>query len=197
MNVELLSEFIGCGSGSEGAAAAVTVGTAPTIAPAIDAGLAPIPADVPHLPAKFQPRDAVQDALIASLISDKASTVSLTATKSRSNKITSQGAGGCGKTTLTVAAVRSQKVRGFFQRIGWATVSQKPAVVEILAKLHVQLTGAKLPGDASGNVDLSFSELQKRAIGQRWCVCLDDVWDSEVERQLNFLDDASSSRLLM
>ena len=139
----------------------------------------------------------MQDALIASLISDKASTVSLTATKSRSNKITSQGAGGCGKTTLTVAAVRSQKVREFFQRIGWATVSQKPAVVEILAKLHVQLTGAKLPDDASGNVDLSFRELQKRAIGQRWCVCLDDVWDSEVERQLNFLDDASSSRLLM
>lgn len=52
-------------------------------------GLAPIPSDVPALPPNFQPRGAAQDALLASLvqITESGSTVSLTAPKSRSNKV--------------------------------------------------------------------------------------------------------------
>ena len=59
-------------------------------------------AEVPALPAKFQSRGGAQDALVSSLVqvSQGGSTVSLTAPKSRSNKVSSIGMGGCGERVI-------------------------------------------------------------------------------------------------
>jgi hypothetical protein len=98
--------------------------------------LCSIPSEVPDLPSIFQPRDGPLSALISSLIDHSTTTISLTAPKSRksSSKISSQGMasaiflhthffllfpqGGCGKTTITVAAIRSFEVRKHFESIG-------------------------------------------------------------------------------
>jgi hypothetical protein len=96
ITLKALSKFLGEGS---------KMGAPPKDANA----LCPIPNDVPDLPAIFQPRDGPLRALISSLVDDTITNVSLTApnkkkgkTISSQGKVSSQGMGGCGKTTVKI-----------------------------------------------------------------------------------------------
>ena len=82
---------------------------------------------------------------------------------------------GCGKTTITVAAVRSAVVRKHFECVAWQAVSQIPNIPEIQARLFMQLFGNKLPDDAATDVGLAFKKLQEQSRGRTFLVVLDDV----------------------
>lgn len=82
---------------------------------------------------------------------------------------------GCGKTTLTVAAIRDPEVRRYFQCIAWQAVSQTPNILEIQSKLFMQLFGNKLPDAAATDVGLAFKKLHEKSRGQTFLVVLDDV----------------------
>jgi hypothetical protein len=88
-------------------------------------------------------------------------------------------------------------VRAYFERIGFAAVSQKPIFTTIMERLYKQLTGEALPETAAGDEGLSFDALRECAKGRLWLVCCDDVWSSDVEQRLNFLDDSTSSKMLV
>ena len=76
---------------------------------------------------------------------------------------------------MTAAAVRDPRVRKHFDRIGWASVSQAPSVVDIMASLFAQLSQTTLPESAASSAHLSFRALQRIAKGSTWLVVLDDV----------------------
>ena len=158
-------------------------------------GLCVIPLEVPSLPDKFHPREGPLKALIASLVEHQTATVSLSSPKAR-NAIASQGMGGktrlncvgyspgsevcvfskgCGKTTLTVAAVRDPVVRKHFECIAWQAVSQTPNISEIQSKLYMQLFENKLSDDAATDVGLAFKKLRQGSQGHTFLVVLDDV----------------------
>jgi hypothetical protein len=60
-----------------------------------------------------------------------------------------------------------------------------------------QLHQSALPDAVVGDESLSFMALQECCKGKTYLVCLDDVWSCEVERQLNFLDESTASKLLV
>ena len=82
---------------------------------------------------------------------------------------------GCGKTTLTIAAIRDPSVRRHFECIAWYAVSQKPNISEIQSKVFMQLFRSKLSDEAATDVGLGFNELQQGSKGHTFLVCLDDV----------------------
>ena len=83
--------------------------------------------------------------------------------------------GGCGKTTMTVAAVRDPVVRRHFECIAWQAVSQIPNISDIQAQFSKQLFKTRLSDEAASDVGLGFTELQHSSIGRTLLVCLDDV----------------------
>ena len=77
--------------------------------------LAALPVEVPVLPTAFKSRPHAQEQLVAALLdSGGTSSTAVTAPKSR---VSSQGMGGVGKTMLTAAVVRDERVRGGFEKI--------------------------------------------------------------------------------
>ena len=84
--------------------------------------LALLPGDVPVLPTAFKSRPDAQEQLVAALLdSNGTSSTAVTAPKSR---VSSQGMGGVGKTMLTAAVVRDERIRGAFGSIAWIGMSQ-------------------------------------------------------------------------
>ena len=51
--------------------------------------------------------------------------------KKKKSKVSAHGQGGVGKTTMAAAVVRDMAVRSAFERIGWVSVGQTPAVMEL------------------------------------------------------------------
>jgi hypothetical protein len=77
--------------------------------------LAALPAEVPVLPNTFKSRPHAQEQLVAALLDFGGNhSTAVTAPKSR---VSSQGMGGVGKTMLTAACVRDERVRGAFEKI--------------------------------------------------------------------------------
>jgi hypothetical protein len=66
-----------------------------------------------------------------------------------------------------------------------------------MISLFMQLNQIIMPEIAAGNLLLSFQALQRSAVGNRYCVVLDDIWSGDVESQLDFLDETTQSVLLV
>jgi hypothetical protein len=81
--------------------------------------------------------------------------------------------------------------------MAWVVVSQKPNLMELLRKLHVQLSHDPLPESAAGDADAAFQVLQQFCLSRCLLVILDDVWDSAIEKSLSFLDESTNSRMLI
>ena len=101
--------------------------------------------------------------------------------------------GGLGKTTLAAAVVRMIAVRSRFTRIGFVSAGQQPAVLELQRQLYSQLSGEALPANAGATVASQRELLQAAAQAEQWLVVLDDIWQAEHERGMNFLDVAASA----
>ena len=77
--------------------------------------LADLPVEVPLLPPSFKPRPHAHEQLVFALIdSSGRHSTSVTAPRSR---VSSQGMGGVGKTMLTSAVIRDERVRRAFEKI--------------------------------------------------------------------------------
>jgi anion-transporting ArsA/GET3 family ATPase len=124
-----------------------------------------------------------------------AGTVALSSEKK--TKVSAHGQGGVGKTTMAVAVVRDFAVRSAFERIGWVSVGQTPAVMELQRVLYHQLTTEALPLKDGANAAMQLEDLRAACIGQRWLVVLDDVWETEHEQMMSCVDAASASKLLV
>jgi hypothetical protein len=124
-----------------------------------------------------------------------AGTVALSSEKK--SKVSAHGQGGVGKTTMAAAVARDLAVRSAFERIGWVSVGQTPAVVELQRVLFNQLTGAVMPVQDGATAGTQLGTLQAACIGQRWLIVLDDVWETEHEQMMSCVDAASASKLLV
>jgi hypothetical protein len=99
--------------------------------------LAELQNEVPVLPTSFKSRPHAQEQLVAALLESGGShSTAVTAPKSR---VSSQGMGGVGKTMLTAAVVRDERVRGAFERIAWIGMSQQPELLQLQRSLYNQL----------------------------------------------------------
>ena len=77
--------------------------------------LANLPVEVPLLPPSFKPRPHAHEQLVFALVdSSGRHSTSVTAPRSR---VSSQGMGGVGKTMLTSAVIRDERVRRAFEKI--------------------------------------------------------------------------------
>jgi hypothetical protein len=192
-------------SDSSAAAAPQNAAVAPAPA-AVTGGLATVPLAVPDLPDVLSERHDVASSIRASLIGkDTSTSVSISSTNkqtsaasgARGSKVAAHGQGGVGKTIMAVLTVNDPAVRAAFDRIGWVSVGQTPAVMEMQRMLFRQLTedGMVVKGDAT--TESQLKELQAACESKRWLVVLDDVWDRAHEKQLNCIDPSSPSKLLV
>jgi hypothetical protein len=110
--------------------------------------LARLPSEVPVLPISFKSRPHAHEQLVAALLDSCGNrSTSVTAPKSR---VSSQGMGGVGKTMLTAAVVRDERVRGAFESIAWIGMSQQPELLQLQRTLYYQLhpDNEKMPSKA-------------------------------------------------
>ena len=109
-----------------------------------------------------------------------------------SGRVLAHGMGGLGKTTLSASIVRLEDVREHFDRITFVSAGQEPAMLELQRTMHLQLAGQPLDEKNAGTSESQREALQMAAAGKQWLVVLDDIWQVEHERVLNFVDDSSS-----
>ena len=65
-------------------------------------------------------------------------------------------------------------------------------MLELQCQLHLQLTGESMGAGGSATVASQRQTLQSAAAGKVWLVILDDVWQAQHERSLNFVDDSTA-----
>jgi hypothetical protein len=136
--------------------------------------LAKLPGEVPVLPTTFKSRPHAHEQLVAALLDSGGSrSTAVTAPKSR---VSSQGMGGVGKTMLTAAVVRDERVRGAFESIAWIGMSQQPDLLQLQRILYYQLhpDNKKMPSKAD-LVGSQLVELSKLCCQRVVLVCLDDI----------------------
>ena len=82
--------------------------------------------------------------------------------------------GGVGKTMLTAAVIRDNRVRAVFELIGWISMSQQPDILRLQQRLYQQFTGEEsMPGKLSTSIELQAGVLKKAAVGKVVLVVLD------------------------
>ncbi len=87
------------------------------------------------------------------------------------------GAGGFGKTTLTIAACQSEEVTAAFpDGVLWASLGTAPDLVQILTDLYVVAQGVR--PEVAGQAQL-VKALAKALDKRSWLLTLDDVWRAE------------------
>ena len=165
---------------------------------------------VPALPPSFKRREQAQEQLVAALLDSAGPhSTALTAPKSR---VSSQGSkyqsrfietemsdtsqslrrfvifsfsntvGGVGKTMITAAVVRDERIREAFTVIGWINLSQQPDIMSLQLRLYQQLSkNESMPTKQQSSPEQQLEALRKVAIGQTALVILDDIWDSNHE----------------
>ena len=104
-------------------------------------------------------------------------------------RVAAHGMGGLGKTMLAVSVCRSLEVRSCFSRLGFVSVGHEPSMLVLQQTLHAQLVGSSMEGKAGASPESQRGVLQTAATGQKWLVVLDDLWDADHERLLNFFDE--------
>jgi hypothetical protein len=113
---------------------------------------------------------------------------------SDSGRVLAHGMGGLGKTTLSTSIVRLEVVRQHFDRIAFVTAGQEPVTLELQRAMYVQLVGQPMDEKSTGTSESQREALQQMAAGKCWLVVLDDIWEAEHERTLNFIDNSQSPR---
>ena len=90
--------------------------------------------------------------------------------------------GGVGKTMITAAVVRDERIREAFTVIGWINLSQQPDIMSLQLRLYEQLSKSEsIPTKQQNSAEHQLDALRKVAIGQTALVILDDIWDSNHE----------------
>jgi hypothetical protein len=171
-------------------------GAAPA-APAAISGPALVPTTVPELPDVMAERPEMLAEMRYFLLGAEGSAGTVALSSEKKSKVSAHGQGGVGKTTMAAAVVRDMTVRSAFERIGWVSVGQTPAVMELQRVLHQQLTAEPLPVKDGANAASQLQDLQVACIGQRWLIVLDDVWETEHEQMMSCVDADSASKLLV
>ena len=87
--------------------------------------------------------------------------------------ICSQGMGGVGKTMLTAAVVRDERVRLAFESIAWVNLSQQPDIIQLQKKCYQQLhvENEKMPSKAD-SIEAALRELQELCEKRVVLICL-------------------------
>jgi hypothetical protein len=143
------------------------------IRPLPSSHLADLPSEVPILPTSFKSRPHAQEQLVAALLDSSGNrSTAVTAPKSR---VSSQGMGGVGKTMLTAACVRDERVRAAFHKIVWISFSQKPNLSHLLARAYTQLTNSEMKALGSQSIENGAQQLAMAALGVDVLLTLDDV----------------------
>eukprot|EP01051_Picozoa_sp_SAG22_P015319 SAG22_NODE_1982_length_3207_cov_2.771557_3_plen_430_part_00 len=110
----------------------------------------------------------------------------------KKTKLSFCGMGGVGKTTISAWLVRDDEVRGLFGQVLWAALGQEPNIRSLQDTMHLQLTGK--PFDERKGRD---EQLRQAMTGKVILLVLDDLWAKEHEKELDFLDDNTASKVLV
>ena len=82
--------------------------------------------------------------------------------------------GGVGKTMLTAAVIRHDKVRAAFELIGWINMSQQPDILQLQQRLYQQLNNKdSMPTKLSTSIEQQGEALKTSATGKAVLVVLD------------------------
>ena len=149
-------------------------------------GFAPVPRSTPELPETVSPRASEQQQVLDVLLNRSS------ADGSDSGRVLAHGMGGLGKTTLSASIVRLKEVRQHFHRIAFVSAGQEPGILELQRALCMQLVGQPMDDTNAGTSESQREALQKAAAGKCWLVVLDDIWQAEHERALNFIDNSTA-----
>ena len=76
---------------------------------------------------------------------------------------------------MAVVAVNDPAVREAFDRIGWVSIGQTPAILDMQRALFRQLTGDNMPVKSDATVESQLADLKAACVGKRWLIVLDDV----------------------
>jgi hypothetical protein len=135
--------------------------------------------------------------MITQLLGGGSESSSVAISSTKKSKVATHGQGGVGKTTMAILTVHDEGVRRLFDRIGWVSVGQTPAVMTLQQALYRQLTGEPMEIAADATIDSQCDALQEACKGKHLLVVLDDVWISAHEKALNCIDEKTNSRLLV
>lgn len=106
------------------------------------------------------------------------------------------GMGGIGKTTVSAWVVRQESVRKRFDTIAWISFGQTPDIEASLNLLYLQLMGMNFGSDIS--FEQKVEGLKQAFVNRSILAVLDDVWDPDVAKQFNLVDETSiNSKLLI
>ncbi|MED6110188.1 hypothetical protein PIB30_040675 [Stylosanthes scabra] len=95
------------------------------------------------------------------------------------NVVSIVGMGGLGKTTLARKVYNSNKARQLFPCRAWATISQKPTLIQVLRDLLKCLKVPESEYEKLSDEGKLKEKVRKRLIGKKYLVVLDDVWDTD------------------
>jgi WD40 repeat protein len=147
----------------------------PTLRKVFDKRQMHVPFMAPTLPAELVERQTEFNQLLDHFL-DKNRVIPIAAT------VALRGAGGTGKTMIAVALSHNRRIRAAFKDgILWATLGNKPNVVDRIKKVCAALT-VQRPG-ASTDQRLEFSDAEEAALylssalqGKDCLLVIDDVW---------------------
>eukprot|EP01051_Picozoa_sp_SAG22_P002544 SAG22_NODE_115_length_19315_cov_10.458368_5_plen_1113_part_00 len=152
-------------------------------------GACRLPAGVPDLPPGLQISTEMKE-LLETLVVE-----ALASGAGGDIRVGFWGQGGVGKTTISAWLVRQPPVRGRFSHIGWCPLGQSPNIERLQEMLHLQLTGEELDSEAS--TEQRQEKLTQAMAGKNLLLVLDDLWQPEHARALNWLDETTGSKVLM
>lgn len=105
------------------------------------------------------------------------------------------GMGGIGKTTVGCWVTRSDAVRTKFGMVAWITLGQTPVLDSCINLLHQQLAGSPIPENIS--TEQKHEVLQQAFLNRSVLLILDDCWDTDVVKHFNWIDQSTSSKILI
>ena len=91
--------------------------------------------------------------------------------------------------------MRQTSVREHFEEIVWVTLGQTPSAEHVQSMALQQLNGTRFSGDEPA--EQRCLELQHAMKQKKLLLVIDDCWDPEHERLLNFVDIESGSKVLL
>eukprot|EP01043_Picozoa_sp_COSAG02_P048239 COSAG02_NODE_4721_length_5052_cov_14.669695_3_plen_286_part_00 len=91
--------------------------------------------------------------------------------------------------------VRQDFIRERFDKIVWASLGQTPNLPVLQRVVYEQLTDGMWDMDA--DADLKMQRLGDAFHGKRVLLVLDDLWNADHEAQLNGIDRATASKVLV
>ena len=156
--------------------------TPATAAAALSAdGGCPLPSQVPLLPAGLRVSTEMKQ-LRRSLLTRVA----------KKTKLSFCGMGGIGKSTISAWLVRDKEVRGLFGQVVWAALGQEPNIRALQDTVHLQLTGKAFDEGKERK-----EQLRQAMAGKEILLVLDDMWELDHEKALDFIDDSTASKVLI